>query len=191
MQVYSEEALVIPPPMEYLEDVLSAYRQKVEDGVNALIDIMFTSGYKLFMFETDESSSLFSTDKVSRLATLNNLDRIFVSKNCNIQLANANTKYSDLITKSVERYKDSVKDRFSIIVDRDLYVKRRIVKSFKTVVFFVNQLQQLKFKPSQEGQLSIMIDRNLFARVYIGSKEISSSKMIFDGAGLVPINQWR
>lgn len=191
MQVYSEEALIIPPPMEYLEDVLSAYRQKVEDGVNALIDTMFASGYKLFMFETDESSSLFSPDKVSRLATLNNLDRIFVSKNCNIQLANTNTKYSDLITKSIERYKDSVKDRFSTIVDRDLYVKRRIVKSFKTVVFFVNQLQQLKFKPSQEGQLSIMIDRNLFARVYIGSKEISSSKMIFEGAGLVPINQWR
>ena len=76
MQVYSEEALIIPPPMEYLEDVLSAYRQKVEDGVNTLIDVMFTSGYKLFMFETDESSSLFSPDKVSRLATLNNLDRI-------------------------------------------------------------------------------------------------------------------
>lgn len=191
MQVYSTDALLIPPPIEYIEDVLSGFREKVLLSVTIILEMMKESGYKTYIFETDEVSALLPDNIATRLATLSNLDRMFVSKNCNIQLTDSSTRFSELIKKSAERYKTNTKDKFNLIVDRDLYVKRRIVKEFKTIVFFENSMQQIKFKPKNEGQLSIIIGRNLMANTYMGAKEISLDNALFKGAGLIPVYEWR
>lgn len=191
MQVYSTDALLIPPPIEYIEDVLSGFREKVLLSVTTILEMMKESGYKTYIFETDEVSALLPDNIATRLATLNNLDRMFVSKNCNIQLTDSSTRFSELVKKSTERYKTNTKDKFDLIVDRDLYVKRRIVKEFKTIVFFENPMQQIKFKPKNEGQLSIIIGRNLMANAYMGAKEISLDNVLFKGAGLIPVYEWR
>lgn len=191
MQVYSTDALLIPPPIEYIEDVLSGFREKVLLSITNILEMMKESGYKTYIFETDEVSALLPDNIATRLATLNNLDRMFVSKNCNIQLTDSSTRFSELIKKSTERYKANTKDKFDLIVDRDLFVKRRIVKEFKTIVFFENSMQQIKFKPKNEGQLSIIIGRNLMANTYMGAKEISLDNVLFQGAGLIPVYEWR
>ena len=191
MQVYSTDALLIPPPIEYIEDVLSGFREKVLLSITNILEMMKESGYKTYIFETDEVSALLPDNIATRLATLNNLDRMFVSKNCNIQLTDSITRFSELIKKSTERYKANTKDKFDLIVDRDLFVKRRIVKEFKTIVFFENSMQQIKFKPKNEGQLSIIIGRNLMANTYMGAKEISLDNVLFQGAGLIPVYEWR
>lgn len=191
MQVYSTDALLIPPPIEYIEDVLSGFREKVLLSITNILEMMKESGYKTYIFETDEVSALLSDNIATRLATLSNFDRMFVSKNCNIQLTDSSTRFSELIKKSTERYKTNTKDKFDLIVDRDLYVKRRIVKEFKTIVFFENSMQQIKFKPKNEGQLSIIIGRNLMANTYMGAKEISLDNVLFQGAGLIPVYEWR
>lgn len=191
MQVYSTDALLIPPPIEYIEDVLSGFREKVLLSVTTILEMMKESGYKTYIFETDEVSALLPDNIATRLATLNNLDRMFVSKNCNIQLTDSSTRFSELVKKSTERYKTNTKDKFDLIVDRDLYVKRRIIKEFKTIVFFENSMQQIKFKPKNEGQLSIIIGRNLMANTYMGAKEISLDNVLFKGAGLIPVYEWR
>ena len=172
MQVYSTDALLIPPPIEYIEDVLSGFREKVLLSVTTILEMMKESGYKTYIFETDEVSALLPDNIATRLATLSNLDRMFVSKNCNIQLTDSSTRFSELIKKSTERYKTNTKDKFDLIVDRDLYVKRRIVKEFKTIV-------------------SIIIGRNLMANTYMGAKEISLDNVLFKGAGLIPVYEWR
>ena len=152
---------------------------------------MKESGYKTYIFETDEVSALLPDNIGTRPATLTNMDSMFVRKNCNIQLTDSSTRFSELIKKSTERYKTNTKDKFDLIVDRDLYVKRRIVKEFKTIVFFENSMQQIKFKPKNEGQLSIIIGRNLMANTYMGAKEISLDNVLFKGAGLIPVYEWR
>ena len=53
MQVYSTDALLIPPPIEYIEDVLSGFREKVLLSITNILEMMKESGYKTYIFETD------------------------------------------------------------------------------------------------------------------------------------------